>query len=411
MKLSEFEKRIKADFGSLFAELAEPIKAKQAELQAYQEELAAQQTDFMTRIQAGGAGPDLAPVKPGINAARMIRAVAYGKGNRDIAIDFATNEWGNDSDIVKGLVTGIGADGGFLVPTEFSGEIIELLRPKSAVRSMGPRMVPMTTGVLNISRLAGGATSEYLGEATAQNASQETFEDLNLVWKKLRTTVPISNELIQTSSPQADQVVLDDMVASMATREDTAFIRNDGTLGTPRGVRFWAQAANVTASAAADDGTDPTLAEVETDIRVALGFLEDNDVRMLNPGWMMSPRSRRYMSFLRGAQDAIAFPDMRTNPPTLMGFPIGLTNNIPNNLGANTRESELYLVDFADVVIGELNQLQVTVSQEATYTDSTGTLVSAFDRDETIIKVVQHHDMVVRHPESVAVITDIPYGA
>ena len=411
MKLSELEARLKEMMEANLDARLEHIQQQADALRKQQEELVKQQTDFMGRITAGSANLNEEPVGKGIKFARMVRAIAHSGGNRDKAVDFATELWGKESEIVKGLVTGIGADGGFLVPTEFSNEVIELLRARSIVRSMGPRIVPMTTGVMDMSRIAGGATSEYLGEATAQNASQPNLEDLRLVWKKLRTTVPLSNELIQTASPQADQLVLDDMIASMATREDIAFIRDTGSLATVRGIRHWVRAANVTASAAADDGSDPLLSEVETDLRVALGFLEDNNVQMINPGWMMSPRSRRYISFLRGAQDAIAFPDMRQNPPSLLGFPAGVSNNILNNLGGNSRESELYLVDFADVVIGELNQLQVTTSQEATYTDSTGTLVSAFDRDETVIKAIAHHDMIMRHDVSGAVITDIPYGA
>lgn len=410
MKLSEVEARLKSEFKGWIDDALESLKERQEEMRKEQEELRAMRTDFMARIQNGG-GKNADLPKPGIVAARMVRAVAAGKGHSGAAIDFAKGLWGEDDPATKGLITGIAADGGVLVHTEYSDEIIELLRPKTAFRLLAPTPIPMDTGVMEISRVSGGASSQYIGEATAQNASAMTFDDLRLVWKKLKTVVPLSNELVMSSSPRADQIVLNDMTNAMAEREDTAFIRDTGNLGTPKGVRYWAQAANITASAAADDGSAPTLAEVETDIRVALGFLEDNDVRMLQPGWMMSPRSRRYVSFLRGSQDAIAFPDMRQNPPTLMGFPVGLTNNIPNNLGGNTRESELYLVDFADVVIGEMSTLSVSVSQEATYTNSAGQTVSAWDRDETVIKVLQHHDMVVRHPESVAVITDIPYGA
>ena len=318
MKLSDFEARLKAEFGPMIDQAVESIKEEQEKLRTKQEELAAQQTDFMSRITAEAGTSKEEDLKPGFQMARMIRSLVVGRGNLDRSVNYATETWGTESAITKGLVTGIGADGGFLVPEEFSAEMIELLRARSVVRAMNPRVLPMASGVLTISRITGGATSSYGGEATAQNASQEEFDALRLVWKKLKTIVPISNELAQFSTPSADEVVRDDTVASMATREDIAFIRDDGTLGTPIGIRHWAAAANVTASAAADDGTDPTLGEVETDLRVSLGHLEDNDVRMLNVGWLMSPRSKNYMMTLRGAQDALAFPELRTANPTLL---------------------------------------------------------------------------------------------
>ena len=47
---------------------------------------------------------------------------------------------------------------------------------------------------------------------------------------------------------------------------------------------------------------------------------------------------------------------------------------------------------------------RVDISQEASFIDN-GTAVSAFSQDLTVIRQITEHDLNVRHPESVAVLT------
>ncbi len=364
-----------------------------------------------------GSGSPLAvqppvPVKapePGERAGRFIRAFVASKGDMEKAAFIAEKKFG-DADLAKsltalaakGLESGDFSAGGALVPEDMSREIIELLRPTSAVRRMNPIIVPMPNGTLTMPRLAGGANSSYIGEATSQNATQESFDDIVLTFKKLRAHVPVSNELLMTSDPAADAIVRDDLVASLGTREDQAFIRDDGTQNKPKGIRNWAAAANISAT----NGT--TASQVEQDFQELFEALMGSNSRMLRPGILMSSRSYNFLIKLRDANGNLIYPELRTSTPTILTVPVTWTNNIPNNLSTN--QSEVYLADFADVVIGESSQLTVEVSSEATYTDSTGSLVSAFDRDQTVFKAIARHDLAVRHAESIAVKTGITWG-
>jgi hypothetical protein len=54
--------------------------------------------------------------------------------------------------------------------------------------------------------------------------------------------------------------------------------------------------------------------------------------------------------------------------------------------------------------------VQVDTSREASYIESSS-LVSAFSRDQSIIRVTLHHDLIVRYPQAVAVTTAITWGA
>lgn len=337
----------------------------------------------------------------GIKAGRYLRALAAGGGDIEKAAHFAKKTL-EDEGICKALGTGTGEDGGFLVPEEISSDFIELLRPASVVRRLNPLVVPMKSGVMTINGMASGASASYIGESQAQNASQGTFRNLRLTWKKLKAVVPISNELLRYSSPSADSIVRDDAVTAVATRGDVAFIRGAGGEFSPRGLRHWALAANVTAS------NGVTAAQVEQDLTDLIEGMQGRNVPMLRPAWMMSSRTKNFMLMLRDSSGNKIFPELAGTNPTLLGWPVGVTNNIPNNL--NTNKSEIYLADMAQVVIGEGSQLEVQVSTEATYTDSEGVMQSAFDRDETVLKVIERHDLVVRHEAAIAVKTDVAYG-
>ncbi len=96
---------------------------------------------------------------------------------------------------------------------------------------------------------------------------------------------------------------------------------------------------------------------------------------------------------------------------TLAGYPVGVTNNIPDNLGGGTRGgSEIYLVDMADVVIGDRKQVEFNMSDSASFVDAASNTVSAFDNDLLVIRAIARHDMVVRHAGSISQRTTVAYA-
>jgi len=375
----------------------EEIKARQAK---YEE----QQTNWFGRVVSGLSGRK-EEEKKGLVVARVIRALASAKGDADRALEWAKKIWGAEDAAVKALSAGDAAAGGFLVRPEVSSEIIELLRPASVIRRLNPTVMPMDTGSLSVSKLTGGATAGYVGENGIIATTQLATGMLNLVWKKLAAIVPISNDLLRFASPQADQTVRDDLVAAMAQREDLAFIRGDGLSATPKGLRNWTPAANQLLVNATVN-----LANVTVDLGRLVVQLMQSDVRMLRPGWMMSPRTWNFLMTIRDGNGNFAFrPEMLGG--TLWGWPFGVTTQIPNNLAVTgTNESEIYLVDFADAVIGESSEIIIDASPNAAYVDSaTSQVVAAFSQDQTVVRAIARHDFGMRHDASVAVLTDVDW--
>lgn len=342
----------------------------------------------------------------GIRFARMTRALAAAGGIPFVAQQIAEG-WG-DSGLFANQNMGSGAAGGFLVTEDVAGEIIELLRPASVIMASGPIVVPMPNGNMTMNRQATGASASYIGEQRDVPATGITFGQVKLSAKKLSALIPVSNDLLRSASVAADRVVRDDLVLSLAQRGDLAFIRGSGTEFSPRGLRFQHEGLPTATTHVLAANATVNLVNVTNDLgRLELALL-NADVPMIRPGWLVAPRTLVYLQNLRDGNGNLAFPE--TQNGQLRGKPIRTTTQIPTNLGGGTNESEIYLVDFGHVVVGEHMGLDIAVSTEAAYRDSLNNLQAAFSRDETVMRAIQQHDIGVRHLPAVAILTAVTWA-
>jgi HK97 family phage major capsid protein len=354
--------------------------------------------------------------------ARAVRCIARGALERRSAEDVAKEIYGDNAypinRAVKALESGqidggSGADaaGGFLVEEDFRAELIELLRNQSSVMAMNPRTLPMPNGNLTIPGFDTGSAASYTGENANISTTEPTFREVTLSAKKLAAIVPVSNDLIRFASVDSDQAIRDDLVQAMALRMDLAFLRGDGSSNTPTGLLNLAQGANK--FNATDVSGTSDLSQKVQDIKNDLGKAElrllNNNIPMTRPGWIMAPRTAVFLMDLITEQGAKAFPEMENGQ--LRGRPYRVSNQVPINLGSSpANESEIYLADFAHVVVGEASQMEVTASETAAYHDGSN-VQAAFSKDQTVMRAIARHDINLRHDASVAVIQAVKWGA
>jgi HK97 family phage major capsid protein len=363
-------------------------------------------------VPALPGGAPTVPAQPkaadekGLRFARMFRALAAGGGIPYVAAQIAANEWG-ESGLFANQNMGTGSAGGFLVPEDVSTEVIELLRPASVIMSLRPQVVDMPNGNMTMNRRATGAAASYIGEQQDAPATAVEFGQVKLSAKKLAALIPISNDLLRSASVAADRIVRDDLIATLAQRMDLSFIRGAGTQFSPRGLRF--QAVGTTFAAThllTVTGTD-TLADITANLgRLELALL-NADVPMTRPGWLMAPRTYMRLMNIRDGNGNFAFPEVQRGE--LRGKPFRVTTQIPINLGGGT-ESEIGLIDFAHVLVGEHMGIEVSLSTEAAYRDASNNLQAAFSRDETVMRAIAQHDIGLRHLPAAAWITNITWG-
>lgn len=334
---------------------------------------------------------------PAHGIGRLLRALAGGRGDPARAADFAAKTW-NDGYTAKALAAGVGSAGGYLVPEVQALEVVELLRKASAVRRLGPTVVPMPHGTLLMAKLTGGAQADYLGENTAITPSLPSFGQIRLTARKLAALVPISNDLIRYSAPAADQVVRDDLVTALAEREDLAFLYGNptGTGNDPKGIRHWVLPAQEIPSSGA------TVDAMVADLATLVLALQEGKARMLRPAWIMAPRTLQALMAVRDGSGHFVFrPELQNG--TLNGYPVATSLHVPV-----APSSEILLVDMADVLIGEATGLLIDASGEAAY-PSGGSVIPAFGLDQTVIRCVTAHDLALRHEAAVAVLTGVTW--
>lgn len=340
-------------------------------------------------------------------ATGVIGALAMTKADPErarawVAKNFAPTHKAYADEVTKALLAGDSTSGGFLLPTILSQDLIELLRPASIVRRMGPTMIPMPNGSIRLPKLTAGSAATYIGETQNIGVTQPTFGQVVLTYKKLAALVPMSNDLLRQAALGTDSIVRNDLVRAIAQREDQAFIRDDGTAATPRGLRSWCLAANLLTTV----GTWALLANIVTDLGTMVQVLRDANVPFTRPGWLMAPRTER---ILMTTQNAAGYYVFRTEMLTgkLWGFNYGVTTQIPTNLTGTGTGSEMYLVDFDDAAIGESLAMTVDASTDAAYDDN-GTVRAAYSLDQTVIRAITEHDFAMRRDQSVCVMAILP---
>ncbi|WP_144394832.1 phage major capsid protein [Pleionea sediminis] len=380
------------------------------EFDTYQEKLkraeAAERLEI-TEIESNGDNVEVIgkvekPIEKGQAIGLFTRAIAANKGSLRDAAHFAEQE--GYPTIGAALNTQTGSAGGFVVPPGYSREFIEILRPSVLMRNLngGCREIPMPDGQLEMGRGASSASASYQAEGEDIIKSEPSFGDFKLSKKKLTGLVPVSNDLVRFGTSEANQFVLDDIVQVVAEREDLAFLRDDGTGNLVKGLRYQAIPSNLIVS------SGNSALDIERDFQKLIGCLRRNNIKMTRPGIVLSERTFTFLETLRDQNGHKVYPEL-SESGRIGKVPVGWSTTIPENLGANGDETEVYLVDFHHAVIGEAHRLTLDVSTEASYKDGTE-LVSAFSRDQTVIRVIEEHDFGLRHGGAAAILTGVRWG-
>ncbi len=217
--------------------------------------------------------------------------------------------------------------------------------------------------------------------------------------------MPISNQLIGRAGFNVEQLVLQDILTAISVREDKAFMRDDGTGDTPTGMKARATEWN---RLLPWEATEINLNTIDEYLDKIILMAMDGNSNMISCGWGMSNRTYMKLYGLRDGNGNKVYPEMSQGPQSMLkGYPIQRTSAIPANLGTGGKESEIYFADFNDVVIGEDGNMKVDFSKEASYIDADGNLVSAFSRNQSLIRVITEHDIGFRHPEGLVLGTKV----
>lgn len=286
---------------------------------------------------------------------------AQTNGNRDSIERLARN----DREVVekRALTTTDGAGGEFVPPLWMINDYIALARAGRVVADqVRPQALPTGTDSISLPRVASGtAVAE---QATQNTAVQDTDATTGSVTANVATIAGkqvVSQQLLDQSPINMDQILLADLAADYAVKLDTFVINNNAA-----GKRGLLNVSGLTAVTYTD--ASPTTAEL---------YPKGADaIQQIHTGRFMPPdkvfmHPRRWAWFT-AAVDTAGRPlvtPIANMPQNLLatmegvvsegfvgqfqGLPVFIDPNIPTNLGAGTNEDRVIVLRSNDVILFE----------------------------------------------------------
>ena len=129
-----------------------------------------------------------------------------------------------------------GQDGGWLAPELWSTSFIDQIHPASALARLPVTRIPMGTRVVHVPRLSMNLQVNWAGENSSLTASQAQFQQVSFTARKQALFIQISNELIRDSNPAAMQILQTNGSKYMAWDQDFQALLGTGQSATPTGL-------------------------------------------------------------------------------------------------------------------------------------------------------------------------------
>ena len=318
-----------------------------------------------------------------LNAYKSGQFILASMGNAKSA------QWCRDHGVeVLSQNEGTNTAGGYLVPPEMATAIIDL-REQYGVFRRNCAKFPMSRDTLTINRRSGGLTAYWVAEEGAYTDSSKSWNQVDLVAKKLTALTYWSNELSEDSVLSLADDLANEMAYAFALKEDQCGFVGDGTstYGGILGVinRF------ATGSYAGSVFQSPTAGH---SLYSALTLSDFHGVTALLPLYAR-PRAKWYMSqaafstacerlMYAGGGNTVSTIGGGTGP-SFLGFPVEISQVMNTTL---TSQTSTYVLFFGDLsmaaCMGTRRDITVDTSNQVRWT-----------QDQMAIKASQRFDIVV----------------
>jgi len=265
--------------------------------------------------------------------------------------------------VTKDLSTGVGADGGFLVPVQQMSQLLAaagetaVVRPRATTIPMARREMTMpvldqTTTTAGQPHFFGGIQTYWQEEASSITQSDPQFRNIRLIAHALVGYTRVSEELLADSAVGLDAFLRSNMgfAGAMTWTEEEAFINGTGA-GQPLGII----SAGVTST-------------VNRSVQTVVSYedLLDMEAQLYSPTnagvWMISQSQKANIMKMTGPSGNASYvyrPSAAAGePPTLLGRPVFfMLDHLP--LASTTSAGDVLLADWNFYLIGDRQQITV----------------------------------------------------
>jgi len=282
---------------------------------------------------------------------RMVKSLVEARGDSYRAFELAKQYKDADVELLikaavaPGTTTDPAWAGALVQVNNLTNEFIELSRPATILGKIkGLTEVPFNTAV---PIQTGGGTYKWVGQAKSKPVGKLTFGSTSLGMAKAAGIIVLTDELVRSSSPKAEDIVRRDMVRGIAQFLDTQF--TDPAI---------AEVANVSpASITNGAGTVASLDDPAKDLGTIVTFFSGNNVPLAGLTVIMNEVNAYAMGAKKDPLGATIFPGVGASGGTANGIAIVASNVVGDKVIGLVPEF---------ILIADDGGVSIDVSKEAT---------------------------------------------
>jgi len=295
-------------------------------------------------------------------AGMWLYATLYGNVN---AQDWCRK---NGVGVRAALGGGVGTAGGALVPEELERSIIDLREEYGLFRRVC-RVMPMGSDTRNVPRRVGGVTAFFTAENTGGTLSDASWDNVQLVAKKLMVLTRMSSEVSEDAIIDLADTMAQEIAYAFAIKEDTVGFTGTGigTDGGIVGILVKALQAGFTKAKIAAASTHDTLGEINSsDLLKLMSALPQFAKR--GAAWYCSPTAQEVVFNAIKIAGGGNTADVLSNAtrPTFLGYPIEVSPVFPDDSAATY--NGLVMIAFGNLrqaaTMGDRRGIRIALSNE-----------------------------------------------
>jgi HK97 family phage major capsid protein len=296
------------------------------------------------------------------------------------------------------LLTTPNTAGGAFAPTEAGKFFFDKLRAQSVGLLSGFRIVPTNAARIAIPRLLSDATVGWTDEGSEITPTDPNADSVIATPRKLAALVYASNELFSDSTPDAQEMLGENMAKAAALKLDLGFFEGSGTAPEIRGLR---NISGIQAITSATNGDQLTSLDKIAD---GIGMLAEENATAT--AIVMHPRSWRTLTKVKELTSGSNKPLLQESAGSgsqgvvrsVYGVPVWLSSqlSITETQGSATAATSMYVYEAEQVVTVIRSGVDLQVDSSA-----------AFSSDRTAVRVTMRADLVVPNPKSVVRISGL----
>ncbi len=232
--------------------------------------------------------------------------------------------------------------------TQPLNEFLELLRPRTLLGQIpGLRQVPFNVSVP--SQTTGG-TYGWVGQGLAKPVTKPAYATVTLPFAKAAGIIVLTEELVQLSSPSAEALVREEMIAGMAKFLDEQFV--DPAVAVSANV----SPASITNGASTAAASAVTSAGARLDLATSVAVFTAANIPLSGSVWLMSDSNAFGLGLSVNALGQPLFPGMSITGGTIFGIPVIVSNNVGTSV---------ILVHAPSILFADEGGVRIDVSREA----------------------------------------------